>query len=495
MTPTTIALRTRAAVSAEPALVAISLIGVALRLAWLFQPVRYDEATTFLRYVRGGLRTVVTDYDAPNNHVFHSLLVWLSTRLSTDVWAIRLPAFVAGALVPPATYFVGRRLYGRGPALFGAALVACSAHLIEYSTNARGYSIVTLFSLLQLIFADRIVRAARHADFAAFALATSLGLFTVPTMVYPTAATLAWAVLLATTEGHLIRRLVRRTPIYVVATVGATLLLYLPILSQPNGSANLTSNRFVAPLRSFDAWRGAMNALGGQLVDEWSLGPTRIGLALLAALALFAIARRRDARSSWPLVATVVVLTMLLLQRVAPFARVFCFALPMLSLAGSAGLADALRATRSMPAFSVAACAAMATHVVVARLPDRSAEADKFPDAAVVVAFLTPKIDAGDAVIAGGVPSAPMQYTLFREGRPPFAYRAGATRLWIVTRSDGSAAEALSSRVNRLNAADFATPRLAFQSGIARVYEAVPHDGRTPKPAKVGGDQGARNAR
>ena len=38
----------------DPALAAIITIGAALRLAWLFQPIRYDEAVTYLFYARAG---------------------------------------------------------------------------------------------------------------------------------------------------------------------------------------------------------------------------------------------------------------------------------------------------------------------------------------------------------------------------------------------------------------------------------------------------------
>ena len=98
--------------------------------------------------------------------------------------------------------------------------------------------------------------------------------------------------------------------------------------------------------------------------------------------------------------------------------------------------------------------------------------------------FLLPKVAAGDAVIFGVVPSVPIQYVLYRAGRESFAYRAGATRMWIVMRADGVATDAINSRTNRLRSDDFETPRLAFERGVAKVYEAVPRAGRTPAQSK-----------
>lgn len=477
----------------EPALLAIVAIGVALRLAWLFQPIRYDEAITYFTCARGGVRAALTEYGAPNNHVFHSLLVCGTTTLSNAVWTIRLPAFVAGALVPLAAFHVGRRLHGREAALLGAALVACSAHLIEYATNARGYSIVTLFSLLQVLLAKRIVRHARHADLTGFAIVSALGLFTVPTMLYPTAATIAWAAVVGMTERRATpwRLLLWRAPLYAMLAVAIAVACYWPILSQPGGLERLTSNRFVVPLKSIDAWRGAMAGLGADVAAEWSLGLTRIGFGVAVACAIggmvVSLFRRRDARASWILVAAIVTVAILFAQRVAPFARVFCFALPMLLLAAGAGatmLLEAVGVRRRWPAISVATCVGLAAYVVVARLPDRSTAGDKFPDAAAVVAFLSPTVEAGDAVIYNVVPSAPIRYTLMRDGRPMFDYRAGARRLWIVTRDDGDAANAIDSRSNRLRADDFEAPRLAYSAGVARVYEAIPRGGRTPPQGK-----------
>ena len=476
-------------VGREPALIVIVAIGVALRAAWLFQPIRYDEAVTYLEFARAGVRHVVTSYDAPNNHVFHTLLVWLVTRASDAPWAIRLPAFVAGCVVPLAAYVVGRRLHGRSAALLGAALVACSVHLIEYATNARGYSIVTLLTLAQIALADRIVRRPAHADLATFALATAIGFYTVPTMLYPTLATLGWAGLVAIGDRRQTpwRRLARRAPAHALAAIVLTLALYAPILAQPGGPARLTANRWVAPLSTLADWRHAMAGLGAALIDEWSLGLTRGGLAIVATLALVGatvgVVRRRDARATWIIVAAGVVVATLFAQRVAPFARVFGFALPMLLLAGAAGAVEVLRWARlrtSAPAVGVAACVGLAAYVAIARLPDRAAATDKFPDAAAVVAFLSPKADAGDAVICGVVPSATLEYTLARAGRPMFAYRPDAVRLWIVMRGDEPATDVFNSRRYRLRAVDFAPPRLAYERGDARVYLATPRGGRTP---------------
>src|SRR5450631_3222237 len=52
-----------------------AIFAVVLRIAHLRQPMRYDEAWTFVHYASQPLSVALSDYSFPNNHVFHSLLV------------------------------------------------------------------------------------------------------------------------------------------------------------------------------------------------------------------------------------------------------------------------------------------------------------------------------------------------------------------------------------------------------------------------------------
>ena len=54
---------------------------IALRLVYLGQPMRNDESFSYLYFALPSLRTAVSDYSVPNNHVFHTVLVWVATRL------------------------------------------------------------------------------------------------------------------------------------------------------------------------------------------------------------------------------------------------------------------------------------------------------------------------------------------------------------------------------------------------------------------------------
>src|SRR5690349_13254008 len=83
----------------------LTLIGLLLRLPDLNKYIAYDEAYTFIHFASRPFKHILADYSAPNNHIFHTLLMGVSYRLfGAAAWALRLPAFIAGALMIPAMF-------------------------------------------------------------------------------------------------------------------------------------------------------------------------------------------------------------------------------------------------------------------------------------------------------------------------------------------------------------------------------------------------------
>ena len=79
------------------ALLVILLSALAVRLWFLFEPMRYDEAFTFLQFASKPLYRGLSDYSYPNNHPLHTFLVHIAYRIfGNEPWVIRLPAFCAG---------------------------------------------------------------------------------------------------------------------------------------------------------------------------------------------------------------------------------------------------------------------------------------------------------------------------------------------------------------------------------------------------------------
>ncbi len=169
------------------------LLAIGLRLAFLNQPMRYDEALTFNEFASRPLYYGLSFYPDPNNHLLNTLLVHVtSTGLGTQPWVLRLPAFVAGVLLVPATYALARLLYGRRAAFLGAVLVAVSSYLVEYSTNSRGYTLQALCFVTMFGLAGVAVRRDSPTALLLATLVAALGAYALPTMFYGVVIVAAW---------------------------------------------------------------------------------------------------------------------------------------------------------------------------------------------------------------------------------------------------------------------------------------------------------------
>ncbi len=225
--------------------VACVLIGAVVRTHFLSRPLTYDESNTYLRYASRSLSTIISDYHEPNNHIFHTVLVSVSTSVfGLSVWALRLPAYFAGLLLIAATFAIGRRFYNWQTGLMAAALVAGSSWLIKFSVTARGYTLISLDFLLLLLVASSLRRRGSPSAWVLLALLGAIGIYTVPIMVYPLGIAYVWLGLSMILENQGRRRwlLVRDLVLNGVLTGLMAGLLYLPaylyMKSAPAGQLN-----------------------------------------------------------------------------------------------------------------------------------------------------------------------------------------------------------------------------------------------------------------
>lgn len=275
-------------------LVVCLLTGAGLRLWHLDQPIKYDEAYTYLHYARRPLYQGLVDYGTPNNHLLHTLLSHLSLRLLGDrEWTLRIPAFLAGLLAIGATYRLGKqiavpslaKMHGDGAVgLLAAAMMAASASQISYSANARGYTLVTW---LGLVLAGRMACVVRHGrafDWLLAGVAAVLGFFTIPTMLFSFVGVLGWA-LWRVASGRACQA--RRAGMVKLAGFAGgvglvTLTLYAPALA----FSGLEALRHDV-LRTHDARQlpGRLASAWWDAIDSWSDGIAPVWLLVPLALA------------------------------------------------------------------------------------------------------------------------------------------------------------------------------------------------------------------
>ena len=152
---------------------AVTLAGLGLRLAvtrgiWLDEAISIHQAHLSLH---GLFRNL---YYGDRHPPLHHLALWLTVRaFGNSEFALRIPSLIAGTLVIPSLYELGRELYDRRTGLIAAAFAAVSPLLVWYSQEVRMYSFVTLFGVLALLTQLRVIRRPSMVNWAVYILSTA----------------------------------------------------------------------------------------------------------------------------------------------------------------------------------------------------------------------------------------------------------------------------------------------------------------------------------
>lgn len=399
-------------------------VGVLLRLNYLDQPMRYDESVTYLEFASRSWSRAIGSYTYPNNHVFHTVLVKACVSIfGNDPWVIRLPAFAAGIAMIPATFSVGRRVFGPIAAHLGTAIVASSGALTLYSTNARGYTMVCLATLVLARSLMRLRERPSIRDWGTVAVVLALGTWTIPVMLFPAGGLVLWFVVSALrddTRGG--RSDVWRLALCVGLSAIAVALLYSPILMR-DGLAPLARNAFVRPSTWWLFFRDMATSVGQTLIG-WSLGMPVAAATVLLSFAVVGLAIEQRAsgyRVSMAGSMYVACALMLVATHRAPFTRVWLFLLAPLALVVGHGMSHILsKLPRSEPHamrwVSVGLATALATGVHVSSSVVRSRDTGTLPDAERIASSLSAVLRAGDRVVAPLPSNAPLAYYFARAG-------------------------------------------------------------------------------
>lgn len=310
---------------------AITLIGLVIRFWKISQPIAYDEAYTFIQYATQGFKHILADYSAPNNHILHTILVRIFYGIfGRQIWVVRGPALLAGILCIPAAYFAARRIFDAQQSLASAALVALTPWFISYSVNGRGYTLIILFSLLLANLGALLIEEQKRIALAAYGIIAALGFYTIPIFLYPMAGISLWVLVTYLTAAEPWKARSIKVRDFLLACVLAgllTLLLYLPVILFGTGFASITSNEVVESR----AWSVFLENLQPRATKTWEswmqgIGPT-IQYILLAGFLISILFYRKASNQKLPLQIFLILgaAIMLILQRVAPLARVWIY--------------------------------------------------------------------------------------------------------------------------------------------------------------------------
>lgn len=408
--------------------VGLALVALAVRLPFRGQPMRYDEALTFNEFASRPLYYGLSFYPDPNNHLLNTLLMHVGfVALGGSPWVVRLPAVLAGALLAWATFWLGSLLFSRWAGVFAAALVATSSYLVEYSTNGRGYTPQALCFMVLLCLVIAAARQRSRSALLAAAVVAALGAYAVPTMLYGGVLAAAWLAF----ELRIQRSGFGWSPVLVTALLVALVafVLYLPVVLV-SGPDKIVGNRFVLPLGIGEL----MSELARTLGQTWAFWNRDVPLPFTALLVLgFGIGSWRVRLG---LLALGVCLVMVLLQRVAPFERVWLFLLPLYLTIAAGGLAGFVDGRILAAAFGLVLGFVTLTSGSILS----SSETGTFPDAEAVARTLGPRLAPDDAVQTTLPASLPeLQYYFPRYRLPTDVLVRSpdeAQNLWVIAAPD-----------------------------------------------------------
>jgi len=428
-------------------------IGLSLRIFYLDQPMRLDESATFLNYVNKGWDQVF-NYTAPNNHVFNTFLI----KLTTTVWGghpfvIRLPALFFGTASIPLIYLVCKKLGGGG--YLAALIIAIHPYCILFSTNARGYSAIVFFTLLFLLVATQVTIQLQRWDIFKLALIGSLGLLSIPIMLFPLSGLTLWLILQLTKNGQTFRTVMSQFLLpFTMVGLAICSVFYAPVVwvtMQPYDSLEqalgmLLSNEFVkANDSAFFFATLKSHVINAILIYRKNIPILALLLFFsMVAVGFFADYKEKSFRVT-QLILIVLGSTVILfvLKHQMPYPRTWIFLIPILAIVADRGFTFITQALRVPARASVLVlalfCVYESFHLLAKKGIDAYADTGTYLDAEVMAKKLVSLLNEGDEVIAPIFPSnVPLYYYLWHERSYNKALRGGGPEknTYIVMPSD-----------------------------------------------------------
>ena len=173
------------------AAVLILLFATAVRAIGLGTDLWLDELGS--RRVATGMKSVLDTFTLHHeiNHHLTTAWMYLIGREGT-AFQYRLPSFVCGVAAVAVAGLIGRRRSG-ATGLIAMILTAASYQLVVFSSEARGYSMAVLCTLLSFLWLERHLDRPQWSSGAAYAIAASIGLFTQPVVSTVLAAACVWS--------------------------------------------------------------------------------------------------------------------------------------------------------------------------------------------------------------------------------------------------------------------------------------------------------------
>ncbi len=387
-------------------IILVMIAAVATRAAFLNGPMWLDETITVNRYVNQSWFNLF-NYTEPNNHVLHTILVKISAILfGLHPTAIRLPAFLAGLGAVIAIYFVARKMISPSAGLFALITIAFWPYAIFFSVNSRGYSLMMLFTILLLFIGWKVIESPTRNRVILFSVVCSVGLFTIPSMLYAILGLVGWIFLSLSINSKNVFLPFRKFVLPAgFLTALQTILLYLPVILRSNGVEAITKNRYVVRDSVFIGYQKifAHLAFTFKQYNQEIPNPIVYGFVFLFFLGCFEFLRQKKYTYLllFPAMLLATISVTFLNQKI-PFPRTWFYYLPIVSFYTSAGFSAISNWFKKGNVFFSSVVILLALLFSIQIINHRSveyfAETGQFTQGEVVAKVLLPAMQPGDRI-------------------------------------------------------------------------------------------------
>jgi 4-amino-4-deoxy-L-arabinose transferase-like glycosyltransferase len=413
------------------ALFVVLFCGIILRISQLNLPVSYDEAYTYIAFSRQNWLGILSDYSLPNNHILNSLLIKLSTALlGNHPWTLRIPALLAGLASILLAYLFGKRMFGVNMGLLACVLVAWLPAIIYYDTAARGYSLVTFFSLLAWFLGWMALKKGQWRYWLGISASIALGFLAVPTMALPAGSIYLWML------GELILRKEKQISAYLRWFISGCVsgimivILYTPALIF-TGWRKLLANNFVQPVEPSAYFSRVLWRHLSGIWDLWNQD-TPLTLALILVLgmllSLFFFRKNSITRLHLAIPMFLWFAVFIILRRPNVYDRFWSFLLVPAMFWAAIGLNSITQRIRlgkyGMNQALVTISVLALIGFTLASLPTMPENWSKMSNIEAMAIELQAELQESDMVLSGYPHAPPLWYYLSRLGVDDFSWKA-----------------------------------------------------------------------
>lgn len=285
----------------------------------------FDEAMSYTWFTGKGLLYTISNYQVPNNHIFYNVIcVAFDTVFNDPAYILKLPTLLISIISFPIFIIIFTRYFKPKYALLYTCLIQGAYFFNYYSVNGRGYILLIFFSVLLLDSAIKWIHFEKNYS-KSFVVFAALGLWTIPTFVYPLlAVSLVIFLFVLRSEQQL-----KGFLLVHFTLLALVLLLYGPILLV-TGTHDLLGNRFVQSLSWSDmlARFPEKFLLVQNYLTGWSLSwILELGIIIYLYWKYRSIPNYDKIKIlfAFLIALEVVPVIMMILQQVTPYSRVWSF--------------------------------------------------------------------------------------------------------------------------------------------------------------------------